>query len=226
MFESLIEGAQQFAAPHLDRPRWIKLHSTRSRFDGGDSHAARSCGPRADSEAHRRGQSEFGVSGLHLSVQQTNRPHSGSLPSRLSLVPTILHISDLHRTAGPQLSNDELLPALVSDAIRWRAEGIPKPDLIVVSGDLVQGAALDAPDPDAEVDTQYREVGDFLEELSEEFLDGNRSRMVIVPGNHDVHWRRSLDGMTPIDPCPDGIATKATTADFRFTMALGRPPRL
>ena len=68
---------------------------------------------------------------------------------------------------------------------------------------------MDAPDPDAEVDAQYREVGDFLEELSEEFLDGNRSRMVIVPGNHDVHWRRSLDGMKPIDPCPDGIATKA-----------------
>ncbi len=91
----------------------------------------------AGSEARRRGKSESSVSGLHLSVHQTNRPQSASLPPQLSLVPTILHISDLHRTAGPQLSNDELLPALVSDAIRWRAEGIPRPDLVAVSGDLV-----------------------------------------------------------------------------------------
>ena len=73
-------------------------------------------------------------------------------------MPTVLHISDLHRTVGPHLSNDELLPALVSDAKRWDAERIPRPELIVVSGDLVQGAALNACDPDAEVDAQYREV--------------------------------------------------------------------
>ena len=124
-------------------------------------------------------------------------------------MPTVLHISDLHRTSEPHLSNDELLSALVSDATRWGGEGIPRPDLIVVSGDLVQGAALNACDPDAEVDAQYREVGDFLRRLGEEFLESDRSRIVIVPGNHDVHWRRSLDGMKPIDPCPDGIATKS-----------------
>ena len=123
-------------------------------------------------------------------------------------MPTVLHISDLHRTAGPHLSNDELLPALVSDAKRWDAERIPRPELIVVSGDLVQGAALNACDPDAEVDAQYREVDDFLRRLGEEFLESDRSRIVIVPGNHDVHWRRSLDGMKPINPCPDGIASK------------------
>ena len=127
----------------------------------------------------------------------------------MSLVPTVLHISDLHRTSGPHLSNDELLPALVSDSARWDGEGIPRPELIVASGDLVQGAALNASDPDAEVDAQYREVGDFLRRLAEEFLDSDRSRVVIVPGNHDVHWRRSLDGMKPIDPCPDGIAIRS-----------------
>ena len=139
----------------------------------------------------------------------------------MSFVPTVLHISDLHRTSGPHLGNDELLPALVSDATRWDVEGIPRPELIVVSGDLVQGAALDARDPDAEVDAQYREVGDFLKRLGEEFLDSDRSRIVIVPGNHDVHWPRSLDGMKPIDPCPDGIATKSCqpTSGLRWNWA-------
>ena len=143
----------------------------------------------------------------------------------MSLVRTVLHISDLHRTSGPHLSNDELLPAIVSDAARWDAEGIPKPDLIVVSGDLVQGARLDAPDADAEVDAQYREVGDFLKLLGEEFLDADRSRIVLVPGNHDVHWRRSFDAMKPLDPCPDGIATKAIlpTSGLRWNWNDRRP---
>ena len=124
-------------------------------------------------------------------------------------MPTLLHISDLHRTSEPRLSNDELLAAIVSDVTRWDLEGIPRPELIVVSGDLIQGAGLDVPDPDTEVEAQYREVGDFLRSLGEEFVGSDRSRIAIVPGNHDVHWRRSLDGMKPIATCPDGIATRA-----------------
>ena len=52
----------------------------------------------------------------------------------------LLHISDLHRTSSPRLDNDQLFAALASDAARWDAEGIPWPDLVVVSGDLIQGA--------------------------------------------------------------------------------------
>ena len=43
--------------------------------------------------------------------------------------------------------------------------GIPKPELIVVSGDLIRGAALDALEPDTIVEAQYREVGELLERL-------------------------------------------------------------
>lgn len=208
------------AGAHLDRSRPMTHLSTRSWVDGGDvkrrGSAAR-CGPRSS----RKKKCESGIGDPHESIRRTNQPKSASLPSRMIFVPTILHISDLHRTSGPHLSNDELLPALVSDAIRWQAEGIPRPDLIAVSGDLVQGAALNHPDPDAEVDAQYREVGDFLNGLSEEFLNADRSRLIIVPGNHDVHWRRSLDGMTPIEPCPDRIATKAfeATSGLRWNWA-------
>ena len=90
-------------------------------------------------------------------------------------MPTLLHISDLHRTSGPHLSNDEIFSALVSDAARWDREGIPRPELIVVSGDLIQGAAMDAPDADTELAVQYREAGDLLTRLGEEFLDSDRS---------------------------------------------------
>ena len=124
-------------------------------------------------------------------------------------MPTLLHISDLHRTSRPRLSNDELLAAIVSDATRWSSEGIPRPELIVVSGDLIQGAELGATNSDNQIEDQYREAGDFLRRLGEEFLDSDRSRIVIVPGNHDVHWNRSLKGMKPIEACLRGIATKA-----------------
>ena len=133
-------------------------------------------------------------------------------------MPTLLHISDLHRTSGPRLSNAELLSAMVSDATRWISEGIPRPELIVVSGDLIQGAGLDSIDPDALVEAQYREAAEFLDDLAKEFVDSDRSRIVIVPGNHDIHWCRSLSAMKPAGTCPDGIATKVleATSGFRW----------
>ena len=133
-------------------------------------------------------------------------------------MPTLLHISDLHRTSGPRLSNTELLSAIVSDATRWISEGIPRPELIVVSGDLIQGAGLDSVDPDALVEAQYSEADEFLEDLAKEFVDSDRSRIVIVPGNHDIHWCRSLSAMKPAGAYPDGIATKAleATSGFRW----------
>ena len=124
-------------------------------------------------------------------------------------MPTLLHISDLHRTSGPRLSNDELLAAIASDATRWSGEGIPSPDLVVVSGDLVQGVSTCTPDPDSKIAAQYSEACDFLEGLAAEFVESDRSRIVVIPGNHDVHWGRARNGMTPLVTRPDGIANKA-----------------
>ena len=124
-------------------------------------------------------------------------------------MPTLLHISDLHRTSGPRLSNDELFAAISSDATRWKGEGIPRPDLVVVSGDLVQGVRIGTPDPDSEIAAQYSEACDFLRRLAAEFVDSDRSRVVIIPGNHDVHWGRARNAMKPLAACPDGIASKA-----------------
>lgn len=130
-------------------------------------------------------------------------------------MPTLLHISDLHRTPEPRLSNEELFAAIASDAARWDNEGIPRPDLIVVSGDLIQGASMEAPDPDSEIAAQYIEADNFLQRLAAEFVDSDRSRVIIVPGNHDVHWGLARRAMKPFATCPPGIASKALDASSK-----------
>ena len=127
-------------------------------------------------------------------------------------MPTLLHISDLHRTSEPRIGNDELLAAIASDATRWSGEGIPSPDLVVVSGDLVQGISIGTTDPDSEIAAQYSEACDFLRRLAAEFVGSDRSRVVIIPGNHDVHWSRARNAMKPLTACPDGIASRAFVA--------------
>lgn len=82
-----------------------------------------------------------------------------------------------------------------------------------MSGDLIQGASLETPDADNIIEYQYSEASDFLRRLGEEFVASDRSRIVLVPGNHDVHWGRSLSGMRHIENCPTGIADKAFKAD-------------
>ena len=131
-------------------------------------------------------------------------------------MPTILHISDLHRTSEPRLNNDDLLSAIASDATRWKNEGIPSPDLIIVSGDLIQGLSLDTDDPDAEIAAQYNEAGEFLRRLADQFVKSDRSRVVIVPGNHDVHWARARNAMKPLSTCPSDISCKAFEANSKI----------
>ena len=130
-------------------------------------------------------------------------------------VPSILHISDLHRTSEPRVRNDELLAAISSDAARWETEGIPWPDLIVVSGDIVQGVSLHGGEDDSNIVAQYAEAHEFLRGLAAEFVHADRSRVVVVPGNHDVHWGRARGAMTRLPECPPRIARTALEADSR-----------
>ena len=103
---------------------------------------------------------------------------------------TILHISDLHRTGGESISNLELLSSLVADFERGAREnpGVTRPDAIVVSGDLVEGLPLESSTHPQGLRAQYQEATELLVTLTNEFLDGDRSRVIIVPGNHDVDW--------------------------------------
>lgn len=108
-----------------------------------------------------------------------------------------MHISDLHRSPRDTISNDELISALVGDRERYTREdpAIAAPDAIVVSGDIIQGVPLRAPDHKASLTEQYRVAESFLDELARRFLGGDRARVVIVPGNHDVDWNEARRAM-------------------------------
>lgn len=103
---------------------------------------------------------------------------------------SILHISDLHRSPHDPISNDELISALVSDRDRYIHEDPPIaiPEAIVISGDIIQGVSLGTDDFAAKIAEQYADAEEFLDELVRRFLDGDRSRLVMVPGNHDIDW--------------------------------------
>jgi hypothetical protein len=128
---------------------------------------------------------------------------SESASSRLAFLIslfTILHISDLHRSADDPISNDELISTLIADRDRYAREEpkIAPPDAIIVSGDLVQGAPIGSDGYRAVISDQYETALQFLSELADRFVDGDRSRVVLVPGNHDVDWNASRLAMAEV----------------------------
>ncbi|MEI8354630.1 MAG: metallophosphoesterase [Deltaproteobacteria bacterium] len=115
---------------------------------------------------------------------------------------SILHISDLHRSPEDPISNDELISSLRADRHRYIQENsaIQPPDAIVVSGDIIQGVPLNNANYSTELRMQYDVAENFLSRLCEEFLGGDRSKVILVPGNHDVDLNTSLTAMTVIEP--------------------------
>lgn len=119
---------------------------------------------------------------------------------------SILHISDLHRDPANPIGNEVLRSSLLRDRDRYTSAEdprIPAPNFIIVSGDIVQGVRHDTSNAQAVLAGQYEEALAFLVALTDEFVDGDKDRVVIVPGNHDVSnelFRRSL---TRVDIDPD-----------------------
>lgn len=113
---------------------------------------------------------------------------------------SILHISDLHRSPDDPIGNTELISTLIADADRYTSEhpSIRRPDAIVVSGDIIQGAPLGVRDSASDLAAQYDVASEFLTKLADRFLDGDRARMVIVPGNHDVDWNVARQAMEQV----------------------------
>ncbi len=113
---------------------------------------------------------------------------------------SIMHISDLHRSPRDPISNDELISALVRDRDRYIREepSIQAPQAIVVSGDLIRGVPLRTEDFATEIEEQYLVAEEFLDELVQRFLEGDRSRLIMVPGNHDVDWNTAFNALAPV----------------------------
>lgn len=112
---------------------------------------------------------------------------------------TILHISDLHRAPDKRLNNMVLIDSLEREKEQYKKEGIPKPNLVVVSGDIVMGVKGNSEEDLIELEKQYDEAYEFMNDIANIFLDGNKSNVVIVPGNHDVSWFHSKTSMVKID---------------------------
>ncbi|WP_448094067.1 metallophosphoesterase [Pseudomonas lini] len=115
---------------------------------------------------------------------------------------TILHISDLHRSQHDPIENAPLLGALLADQDRYFIETPPvgPPDAAIVSGDIIQGVTLNTEGYADELKRQYEVAHDFLARLADRFFSGDRSRVVIVPGNHDVCWNTARNAMTELAP--------------------------
>ena len=106
---------------------------------------------------------------------------------------TILHISDLHKPKNCNLDN--LFYSLQTDCEGYVKEGMPKPEIIVISGDLAEGTKDCGDNAENIIRREYAEVKKFLEKLTDYFLDGQKRRMVIVPGNHDYCYKVSKNSM-------------------------------
>lgn len=123
--------------------------------------------------------------------------------------PVLMHISDLHRSMSEPVSNAELVAALERDLSRQSSEDplIPPPDALIVSGDLVMGARLDDPDPGGTIKAQYRQSEELLGDITDLLFGGDRSRVVICPGNHDVDWCQARASMeiVPEADIPDDV---------------------
>lgn len=133
---------------------------------------------------------------------------------------TILHISDLHRSPTDPIENSTLLGSLLSDLDRYKIEStsIPAPDAAIVSGDIIQGVNLTLTGYADELTRQYDVAFNLLATLTDRMFEGDRSKVVIVPGNHDVCWNTAKSAMrdyVETDP-PKKFSAKSFSSDTSF----------
>jgi 3',5'-cyclic AMP phosphodiesterase CpdA len=92
---------------------------------------------------------------------------------------TILHLSDIHRTQDGPVSNQNIFAAHTADLRRQQQdEGLPKPDLLVTSGDLTQSAQ----------ESEYNDAYNLIDALKNELTVPELRRVIVAPGDHDVNW--------------------------------------
>jgi len=115
---------------------------------------------------------------------------------------TIIQFSDLHISSVFQ-SNRAFVSSILSDIKRQKVEQPPisKPNILIICGDLIQGVDRNLPIRKASqlIRNQYKKAEDVLNQLCQALFEGDKNRIVIVPGNHDVSWSHSQTSMEKIE---------------------------
>lgn len=125
----------------------------------------------------------------------------------------LMQIADLHRSEVNLMANDELLSSLTADYERFVGETplINPPDAIVVCGDLIRGLPLDSTEYPEVLEKQYANAFDLLKRITDTFLGGDHSKVIIVPGNHDIDWIKSRSSMKVVGQTDASILELLTT---------------
>ncbi len=74
-----------------------------------------------------------------------------------------------------------------------------RPALCIVSGDLVHGVPHGAENADEALKSQYIQAKEFLIGLADRFFGGDRERVIILPGNHDVCFEDVMGSVQRIE---------------------------
>jgi 3',5'-cyclic AMP phosphodiesterase CpdA len=130
---------------------------------------------------------------------------------------SILHLSDLHRDLRNEVENGPLLNSLLRDIRRYSHQTPPllKPSICIVSGDLIYGVKPTSAAANAELSRQFDQAVDFLAALTDNMFDGDRDRVILLPGNHDVSYPATLASTTRID-LPAGASERKALTDELF----------
>lgn len=129
---------------------------------------------------------------------------------------TIMHLSDLHRSPADPIENSTLLSSLLADLDRYSIDTtpVPAPDAAIVSGDIIQGVGLGFANYAAELNRQYDVAYDFLSTLTDRFFKGDRSKVIIAPGNHDVCWNTAKSAMQEhVEATPAKVNARSFSSD-------------
>lgn len=128
----------------------------------------------------------------------------------------ILHLSDLHRDVAEELGNQALIESLSRDLVKFGREhpGIDPPAICLVTGDLVYGVKPFEKFAKRELERQYAQAETFLTALCDEFFGGDRDKVVILPGNHDISFVDVVESASRIDPPTDAVEKAALVEEL------------